>query len=83
MLRNSAASQTPVDPQLGRVGRELQEREDVAFDVEVARDVRPGDPELARTGDDTSDGVRRTDDHGGRRVGRARATAVVRLYRYR
>ncbi len=64
---------------LGMMSPRRKRLVDVAFDVEVARDVRATEAELTRSRHDAAEGVRRPhDDRGGRFVlGRPEPTSVV------
>jgi len=58
---------------------ELERGEHVAFEIEVAGDVRPTETELTRRGDDPADGVGRLHQDLRRRMLGPAATAVVGL----
>ena len=67
----------------GHAVAQVEQRPDVAVELEVAGHVGPGEAQLAGRGDDAPQRVGRADDHGGRGVRRAGATAVVGLDRQR
>ncbi len=69
---------------LGDATGNVEEAEDVALDLDVAGDDRPGETELLpSSGDDAPHGIGRQDVHRGRAVGRPELASVVGHDAYR